>query len=91
MASNIMHLHAGKRIAVFDEIIELDKGKYLEGLLLKPTDPKYKPCIHLQKSVGSPDKLHVVKGGLIIEAERLPEIKAMIDEMYMMAIKFNLV
>lgn len=87
-----MNMHAGKRCAVFEDVIELDHGKYLDCLLLQSSDPKkFKSCIQLQKTVGKIDNLTVMKGGIMIDADKLPELKAMVDQMYMRAIELGLV
>lgn len=92
MKYGVMTMHAGKRFAVFEELIELDNGKYLDCLLLNSNNPEeYRPCIHLQKTVGSPDNLTVMKGGLMIDADKLQELKAIVDQMYMKAIELGLV
>ena len=92
MGYGVMTMHAGKRNAVFEEVIELDNGKFLDCLLLQSVDPKkHSSCIQLQKTVGKVDNLTVMKGGVMIDVDKLPELKAMVDQMYMRAIELGLV
>ena len=92
MGCGVMTMHAGKRNAVFEEVIELDNGKFLDCLLLQSVDPKkHSSCIQLQKTVGKVDNLNVMKGGVMIDVDKLPELKAIVDQMYMRAIELGLV
>ena len=92
MGCGVMAMHAGKRNAVFEEVIELDNGKFLDCLLLQSVDPKkHSSCIQLQKTVGKVDNLTVMNGGVMIDVDKLPELKAIVDQMYMRAIELGLV
>ena len=92
MGCGVMTMHAGKRNAVFEEVIELDNGKLLDCLLLQSVDPKkHSSCIQLQKTVGKVDNLTVMEGGVMIDVDKPPELKAIVDQMYMRAIELGLV
>lgn len=88
---SVLDIHAGKRIPISENYIDLHTPNVKFGLFLLKGLEDNKGLLHIQKFIQKDDDEIPRKGGFMLEAEYLPELKAIIDKLYLDAIDSGLI
>lgn len=74
------------RVVLSESMFEINPKKSIIGLIAVPKDGEGISYLHIQRVITDGDFLTPIKGGLMLPIEYLPELKGLIDRMYLEAL-----